>query len=227
MKTHTLRIHKKIKETPHVYSLYLEKDTDPIWNSFIPGQYSTIYLPELNTPEGKAYSIASHPTEPYVQITVEERGVFSKALCAHTKGENLHISSPYGFFYREDMSRPVIYIAGGIGVTPFRSMLLDTTNTPPTTELWYSSKTLEESIFKKEFEQRDIVLHHHITREHVEETALLHQGRIDIAKHLNTCPQKKTSDFMICGSISFVRDMRNNLKAEGIDDMHIYTESFF
>ena len=114
----------------------------------------TVYFPETKTAEGKAYSFSSAPHETTCNITVKNIGEFSGKLCSLKVGDTIKASLPYGFFKSDFPETELITIAGGIGITPFRSIITDTLNTTPNRpiHLFHSAKTMSDIVFKNEFE---------------------------------------------------------------------------
>ncbi|AHD08614.1 FAD-dependent oxidoreductase [Phaeobacter gallaeciensis] len=111
--------------------------------------------------DGKAssriLSIVSAPDEP--QITVATRlsdSAFKRSLSTLTDGAELTIAGPSGTFtLHEDASRPAVFIAGGIGITPFMSMLRNVTATkaPHKIALFYSNRAPAGAPFLSELEE--------------------------------------------------------------------------
>jgi ferredoxin-NADP reductase len=219
----------KIKETSDVCTLQLEIEGEKI--IYKSGQFITVYFPELGTPEGKAYSISSAPSEEYVSITVKSMGAFSKRLCSLKKGDYITASLPYGYFFTENDETDLVLIAGGIGIAPFRSMIVDSIANLQKRKiiLFYSNQKVDDIIYLNELNKisklnKNIVFKYFITRQ--EKVSLGYQkGRIKIADLIEE--NKKNSEFMICGSISFVRDFWKGLKDSGISEDALYTEAFF
>ncbi|ATG44285.1 putative oxidoreductase [Phaeobacter piscinae] len=110
--------------------------------------------------DGKArsriLSIVSAPDEP--QITVATRisdSAFKRSLSTLPLGAELTVAGPSGTFtLHEDTSRPAVFIAGGIGITPFMSMLRDVTatNCDHKITLFYSNRAPAASAFLSELE---------------------------------------------------------------------------
>ncbi len=228
----TYTVLANIPETQDTTTLELFP-TNGVLRPFCAGQYLTIYFPELHTPEGKAYSISSSPTENVIRITVKSIGTFSKRLCSLNPGDILTASSPYGYFYSEEETKDLILIAGGIGVAPFRSMIIDSLLKNQTRKhiLFYSVKTTKDLVFKNEFNflektYSNFSIHHFITREQPVPEGMI-AGRITGQKILDHTPTPTNSEFFICGSISFTRDMWKSLKSLGVSEDSIYTEAFF
>ena len=222
-------VRSKVKETPDVSTLKLVLSGGSV-PDFISGQYINIYFPESGAPEGKAYSISNTPGEETMDLTVKAMGEFSNRLISLQEGEVVTGSLPYGYFYSESAETTLILIAAGIGVTPFRSIIKDALkkNAKRKIILLYSNKTERDIVFRKEFD--DLQLKHQtlkvlyfITREEVGKDMI--KGRIE-ADSLRPCLEKG-AEYMICGGISFTRDIWRLLKGLRVGEENIYTEAFF
>jgi predicted ferric reductase len=78
-------------------------------------------------PEEHPFTLSSSPGEDTIAITAKDLGDFSGGLPAVQAGAPVLIDGPYGVFRSDKVSsdRPLVFIAGGIGITPFLSMLGD------------------------------------------------------------------------------------------------------
>ncbi|MBI4039096.1 FAD-dependent oxidoreductase [Candidatus Daviesbacteria bacterium] len=116
-----LKVLDKKSEAKDVFSLIFEKPKSFI---FYPGQYLDYEL-AVNDPNGntRAFTISSSPTENFLML-VTKKGFseFKKALIKFKKGDEIKTSHPAGTFILDE-STPAVFIAGGIGITPFRSMV--------------------------------------------------------------------------------------------------------
>lgn len=200
--------------------------------SYIPGQFITVYLPELGTPEGKAYSISSAPGEP-LSITVSARGEFSRRLCSLSPGDTLAASAPSGYFYSESETSTLVMLAAGIGVAPFRSMMQDAARKNPARRLmlFYSSRTMADVVFSKTFDElaaahENVEVRRFVTRED-ELPAGVTCGRMSAEAVARRAAEASDPEFFICGSISFVRDLWRGLRSAGVGEDRLYTEAFF
>ncbi len=219
-------------EAPGVATLSLAV---PEWYlpAFIPGQYITVYFPETGTPEGKAYSISSAPHEGRLEITVRGIGEFSNRLLKAKRGDKILGSQPYGYFYSEASDTPLIMVAAGIGITPFRSIILETLKKNPGRKLFlfHSSRSLADTVFKNEFDVLTKTHHHFklvnfITRESTELPNTISE-RMTAAKILEMVGKQQLAEYMLCGPISFTRDLWRGFRALGVSEEALYTEAFF
>src|SRR5215471_15822761 len=100
---------------------------------FKAGQYMNLTLidPPETDAEGntRSFSIASAPFEEDLVVTTRMRDTAFKRVFRTLSFKNeLRISGPFGSFtLHADASRPAVFLVGGIGITPFRSMILQAT----------------------------------------------------------------------------------------------------
>ena len=220
-----------IAEAPGVSTLQLSLSNGSV-PKHTPGQFITVYAPELGTPEGKAYSISSAPHEKTLDITVKEMGKFSHYLCSRKIGEEVEGSLPYGYFFSESRMSTLALICGGIGIAPFRSMLQASAHDTPrrSMALFCSNRTAQDIIFKKTLDglgenNKNIKVFHFLTREKAGPPVI--NGRINAKAILESLDNVQPVEFLLCGSISFVRDLWRDLRANGVPEESIYTEAFF
>lgn len=136
------------------FAFDLEGQTFP----FKPGQYNTVTIPNplYQDEEGntRQFSIASSPRDPFILITTRMRAsAFKRTLAEVPLGTRVNFRGPLGSFtLPEDAVHPIVLIAGGIGITPFRSMIKHATEQrlPHTLTLIYSNRTPQEAPFLEE-----------------------------------------------------------------------------
>jgi ferredoxin-NADP reductase len=131
----------------------------PIGFDFTAGQYLTITLPEppYNDAKGssRTFSIASAPQDTgHLLIATRMTGsALKRSLAEAPLGMPVSIFGPAGnFTLPRAAAAPLVFIAGGIGITPFRSMILDAANRqlPHQITLIYSNRTPEGASFHDE-----------------------------------------------------------------------------
>lgn len=143
----------------HIYTLWLQPASK---QSYLAGQYIEMYLPHTNPDdrgEKRWFTLSSSPTEELLAITTKHAGdpvsSFKQHLFALKPGNSLTLSEPMGdFVLPKDTSIPLVFVVGGIGVTPVRSMvkwLLDNHQQRDIT-LIYGVKNSSEIAFTEVFE---------------------------------------------------------------------------
>ena len=142
--------------TPTIKGIFLKLD-HPI--HFQAGQYVQVVIPGVDA--GRAFSIANSPAqveasgEIELNVRIVAGGVGTGYLHQSLKvGDKLRISGPQGrFFVRKSAAMPMLFIAGGSGLSSPRSMLLDLLQggcTQPIT-LVYGQRTRDELYYDAEF----------------------------------------------------------------------------
>ncbi|NTW61753.1 hypothetical protein HGB24_03685, partial [Candidatus Saccharibacteria bacterium] len=116
------RVIKTIRETNDTTTIQFVALDNKANYDFNPGQYITVYFPELGVPEGKAYSLSSLPTDDFISITVKSIGDYSKRICELSVDDVFMASSPYGFLF-EDTGGPLVCITAGVGISPVWSII--------------------------------------------------------------------------------------------------------
>jgi ferredoxin-NADP reductase len=220
-----------IQETPDITTIRFV-DASGAHPDFEPGQYVTVHFADLDVPEGKAYSLSSIPSDPYMSITVKAIGTYSRRICSLVPGDKIHVSQPYGFLYNEEQKN-LVCIAGGVGISPLWSIMRSVLKDNPTrkVKLLYSNKTLQDialhgEITKLTDRHESLKVAHHVTR-HDGKLPAAHyfSGRIDtetIKKHL-----EDEAQFLLCGSVDFVTGLYKNLRDLEVPESSIATETFF
>lgn len=228
----TYKVIGKKVEAPGVTTLHLAP-TSADRPEFISGQFITVYFPELGIAEGKAYSISSAPHEEGFSITIKDIGAFSHKLSSLEVGETVTASGPYGFFYSEEPDTPLVLLAGGIGIAPFKSIISDTLHKNPSRKvsLYYSVPNYPDAVFLETFTtlQREcpsFTFTIHVTKGAVTGPEC-RRGRISVDRVAHLHKDEPNAEYLMCGSIPFVRDMWKGLRGHGILEERLYTEAFF
>lgn len=222
------------------------------------GQFLRLALPNVTDPRGawRFFSFASSPTEKHVLIATKisqraapfKKGAaqspFKQALTNVPVGTEILLTAPFGkFTLGDDINKRHIFLAGGIGITPFRSMLKFATDKrlPHRIILLYSNQTPQDIVFKEDLEQfqkenPNITIVYIITRPQLPDNnetiqqfnnnAYWKTGRIDevmIKEYVKDLPNTL---FYIAGPPSMVEDLYTMVKAMGVSEENIKTERF-
>jgi ferredoxin-NADP reductase len=220
-------------ETPRVCSIVFEC---PMWEGHMAGQHVDIRLTaEDGYQAQRSYSIASAPEDEHLVLTVErlQDGEVSPYLFDVLEpGDLLEMRGPIGRYFVWDRidDLPVLMIAGGSGVVPFRSMIRHraATGSRAPFRLLFSVRSYDELIYKGEFDgssdQVDVRLT--LTREHPPGWTG-YSRRIDTAMLSEVAwPPDRESAIYICGPTSFVEVAANSLMDLGHEMTWIKTERF-
>jgi ferredoxin-NADP reductase len=124
---------------------------------FKAGQYMNVTLvePQETDAEGnmRSFSIASAPFEADLTVATRMRDTaFKRVLKVMPPGKEVSIAGPFGSFVLRQDSRPAVFLAGGIGITPFRSILLQAAHQRLSRRLFlfYSNRRPEDAPFLEE-----------------------------------------------------------------------------
>lgn len=190
------------------------------------GQFLFVRFPrdkELN--ESHPFTISSAPSEEVLRLTIKASGDFTRELFAKLKqGADAIIEGPYGMFdYRAGGPRQ-IWIAGGIGLTPFLSFVRDMNgNLQHDVDLYYTVRHPEEAIFVDELEAaaaRNPSLKVHI-RYSAKEGSLTIE---DIVK--NAGGDLRTYHVYMCGPLPMMQAFEKKFLALGLPQENLHYEEF-
>lgn len=108
---------------------FIFENKDAATSNWLPGQYIYITLPKLNYPDDRGetrhFTISSSSTEKNITITtrIRQESGYKKTLDEMQIGDELEGRGPQGSFVLDEKIKENVFIAGGIGITPFRSMI--------------------------------------------------------------------------------------------------------
>lgn len=203
------------------FSLILEK---PDNFTFYPGQYLDIKLP-VSDPDGdtRAFTISSSPTEDFLMIT-PKKGLspFKKFMEELKAGDEIESSHPAGTFTLDE-TEPAVFIAGGIGIIPFRSIIkYAVDNQLKTSMTLIYSNSDEDYPFKEELERwkddlsKLTIIYHNSSQ----------NGRLDNTKVPTAVGKTVNTIYYLAGSHSFVNSMEKILLDSGVDQTNIRYDRF-
>lgn len=187
----------------------------------------------------RAFSLASAPHEDTLYIVTRLRDTaFKRVLKAMRPGTALSLDGPFGSFtLHENKRRPAIFLAGGIGVTPFHSIITDAIvrKLPHKLALFYSNRRPEDAPFLEEFAA--------LARAHpsftfiptmtqMEQSKVAwsgEQGYIDaemLSDRLPRLPKRAKPIYYLAGPHAMVAAMRKAVSGMGVSNDDIRTEEF-
>lgn len=201
--------------------------------SYLPGQCITVQAPCPNLRARRQYSISSAPGEKALTITVRAMGACSSKICSLGRGGRLMASPPHGIFPATQPRTSLVMLAGGIGITPFRSIIFEAVRQTPQRNLLllHSAQTRQGLVFEHDLSRlskthRALRVKYFITREQVD-TLEVQYRRMRTEDVLEECSDSAEREFLICGSTSFICGQQQSLRQAGVLNEHIHTECFF
>jgi len=215
----------KKQETPDVESFQFQPAEPLTWK---PGQFLHYVLhhePTDNRGSDRWFTVSSAPHEGHVMITTRFTAVqgssFKTALAGLKVGDAIEVSDIDGDFTIEDTNASYVFIAGGIGVTPFRSILKDAEHAGVKLNVTLLYANRDENIpYKTELElmakqNSGLKIHY-----------FLGPKRIDDAAIRNLVPDLSKPHFYVSGPEPMVEAFGPMLQSMGVPKEHIRQDWF-
>jgi ferredoxin-NADP reductase len=220
-----LTLMDRVREADDVLSFIFQPDGHLEWTA---GQFLHFQLPHSPADDRKTdryFTVASAAHEGVVRLTTrlsaEQGSTFKKALEALPIGAHVEAGELDGDFVVDDAAGEHVFIAGGIGITPFRAMLLDLEHRrrPLNVILLYSSRGAD-FIFRSELQALSAA--HPELRIH----CFVSPQRIDGEAIRRYVPHLERPMFYISGPEPMVEAMGVLLKEMGVPDEHLKQDWF-
>lgn len=235
--TTTLDASKEIAEGTTAFQFH-----KPNGFTFVPGQAINLTLSDASTTADDqnvrhTFSIVSAPFESHLVIATRMRdSIFKRALKSLPFCSQVTIDGPFGTFGLDsDHARAAIFIAGGIGITPFVSILRQAANEQSAQRLilLYSSRRPEDAAFLAELQQieeQNLNFRLVATMTEMHASSRLwpnHTGFITADLLASVVGDLAKSIYYVVGPSGMVESMRETLNQSGIDGNDIRSEEFY
>jgi predicted ferric reductase len=224
---HRLRVDRVEHEAPGVVSIYMTgRDVDRM--DVRPGQF---FLWRFLTADGwwksHPFSLSAAPAKGRLRITVKDLGDHSAALQRVRRGTGVFAEGPYGTFTAERRTRrKVLLVAGGIGITPLRSLLDALPGTPGDVMLLYRIVDDDDAVFRDELRDlaaaRGIEFRLGVGPEIGDDQT----DRLGIPALRVMVPDVRERDCFACGPPGMIDAMRRRLRLLGVPKSQIHFERF-
>lgn len=228
---------KKVEAAEGTMSFHFKK---PDGFEYRAGQFAdyTLLSPSETDDEGntRGFTLASTPFEPTLMATTRLRDTaFKRVLKNMPLGTELELDAPYGSFtLHNNTERPAVFLTGGIGITPVRSIVLQSTHdkTGHTIVVFYSNNRPEDAAFMGEFDTAVA------TNDNLTFVATMTEpqrskqgwdgevGVVDKNMISRYIDDLTTPIYYLSGPAGMVAAMRTLLNTNGVDDDDIRTEEF-
>lgn len=192
----------------------------------------TLMDPPETDAEGnmRAYTLASSPFEDHLVIATRLRDTaFKRVLKSLEPGAPLAFEGPFGSFtLRNTTAKPAVFLAGGIGITPFRSMIRQSLHekTGHAMMLFYFNRTPIDAPFLEELSKLQNNVFKMIVTMTRDETWEGERGYITQELLRKYVPDLAAPIYYIAGPPKMVAGMYQMLVAAGIDTDNVRTEEF-
>lgn len=181
---------------------------------------------EAGRGEEHPYTLSSSPQEKHLRLAIKALGDASRAVQSVRTGTRARVEGPYGrFFLTPDQVRePELWVAGGIGITPFLARMrhLHATGESADVCLIFCVQDPPREIFSAELHElagklEGFRLHfHHFFRE----------GPVSMEYLEEACPDFEKRNVYICGPEPLNALIRHHAAAAGVPASRIHTEEF-
>ena len=212
-------------------------DHDGLPFRFSAGQFINLTLKNKSAPLQRSYTIASSPNQlDWIEISVKKEagGQGSGYLHESSKvGDIFHIHGPHGkFFFDPDITRRLILIAGGVGITPIMSMIrfIRDINWQGEVNVLLSAKTESDLLFNDELREirqshKNISIEQTLTK-NSNSNWTGRTGRIDSETIRKMELDQDGTHVFICGPNAMADEISSMVLATGIDPRNLHRESF-
>ncbi|MBD3414476.1 MAG: hypothetical protein GF421_08615, partial [Candidatus Aminicenantes bacterium] len=161
-------------------------------------------------------------------VTIKALGPTTKWFQSTKPGESVYVDGPYGIFGQEALQskKPVVMIAGGIGITPFMRLSRAFSKTSRgEVVLFFGNKKTEEITYKKELEQIPGLRTVHVIShdpDYPGETGFITTELMK--RHLDK--DLTSYEFLCCGPPVMTQKLETDLRKNSVPDAQIHHEMF-
>jgi len=216
---------KSINQKKDVFKIVISPEHKPIL--YKAGQFIFVrFYNENISKEAHPFSIASKTDDDNITIVAKMLGDYTNKLGNLKNGDKVSVEGPYGKFnYKRFSDSNQVWVAGGIGITPFIGMVQDVVNDNSfkgTVTLFYSVKSEEELIGDAMFKELSQESNKFAYIPWITST----NGRINIQKIFELSGRFRNKHFFLCGPTRFKESIINSLIKNGSSKRYIHEEVF-
>jgi ferredoxin-NADP reductase len=218
-------------ESEHIITFYF-KPASPF--AYTAGQYIELTLRHDHPDdrgEKRWFTLSSSPTDEFLTITTritpEKGSSFKKALVNLSGGEELNISGPFGdFVLPKIVQTPLIFVAGGVGITPFHSIFtwLSQTKEDRPIKFIYGVRHEEDIIFQETLEKAN--QHATIVVSEPSPSWGGEQGNLKAELINGIGEPDENSLIYVSGPEPMVIALKKDLVKQGIEESQVVTDEF-
>lgn len=200
--------------------------------NFTAGQFFFLRLNKNRLYARHPFTVSSKPGDD-LSFTIKLAGRFTQTAKELKPGDEILIDGPFGNFIPKP-NKDLVFIAGGVGITPFMSILRNriNKNIDQNITLIYGSRTENDIIFRKEIDAMDkpwfkkvyllSLVEESTPMSHDCEKGFICNDVLD-----RYVKDVKNSLYYICGPEIMKNNAKKLLKEEGVNGAHVFVEDFF
>jgi Na+-transporting NADH:ubiquinone oxidoreductase subunit F len=229
----------------HYRNFTIEEEYRPEWDKYNLWKYvSTVEEPVM-----RVYSMVNYPGETdriilNVKIALPPMyepdtppGKMSSYIFSLKPGDRITITGPYGEFFAQDTDNEMIFVGGGAGMAPLRSIIFDQlkrVGSKRRISFWYGARNLREAFYVDDFnelarEHNNFQWHMALSRPHFMKKWEGYTGYVQHCLHdlyLNNHPSPEDCEYYICGPPVLVASVIQYLDGMGVEPESIYYDDF-
>jgi len=244
----TFVVAKKVPESSIITSFYFEPSDGGPLSPFKPGQYITLYIDHPNvTTSPRNYSLSDSIGQPYYRISVKREarlapdaphGLISNHLHDMVEvGDHIDLGPPCGEFTIDPatVAKPVVLIAGGIGVTPLLSIAKSIIQSDPDASIHFIQAARNSKVQAFAEELRNLAeTGPNVSTKFIYDAPLpgdVEGRKCDSTGFVTTellrdwTPYSE-ADFYFCGPKPFMQNIHASLQELGVDEHRVRYEFF-
>jgi len=172
--------------------------------------------------ESHPFSISSGENDKNLRVSIKFLGDYTSKLINLRKGTPAEIEGPFGRFCCSDKNKNKVWIAGGIGITPFLSMARSIENQNCNIDLVYIIKNENDGAHLEEL--REISKNN--SRFRILPYFSQIHGRITASFIRNVCPGFENREIYLCGPPQMMKSLKDQLLSLKIPSGNIFSEEF-
>jgi predicted ferric reductase len=215
-------------ETKDTFTIAIKSNKD---FRFRAGQFCFLRLNKDKLYARHPFTVSSSPGSANLEFTVKLEGRFTKAASKLSIGDSVIVEGPFGVFTVSEQEKPLVFIAGGVGITPFMSMLDDMVNrkTERDVTLIYGSRKKADTIFKKRLDGLALPGFRKVYAYSEENQVGPGEEKGFITKDIlkKHVKDPKGSLYYICGPEGLKKSVLKALDQMGVKKDNIFIEEFF
>lgn len=189
-----------------------------------PGQFIFPSFNQKGLNEKHPFSIVNKPSDIIIKLIIRPLGDYTNRLKALKNGTDVLLEGPYGGFDYRKGGYKQIWVAGGIGITPFLSMIqqIDFESDNYTIDLFFSYSNEDDKVLAKDLEDQLSKMDNF----RIFSYDTLEVSRLSVDKIAEISQDILDSDVFICGPIGMIESLEKQFMKFGVSKEKIHLERF-